>query len=214
MYLQLTTRCNMTCAHCCFSATNKGIDMDRETFVAALNLVYPDEYLTLGGGEPTCHKEFFTYLDFALSRHDGEILVITNGKLAGKATKLLDYAERYSDRLQVMLSQDRYHDAIRPEIVRAFRVNASIRTFSRLLPVGRGKELLGVAPEDTVAASECCCSDPLIDPSGNVYSCGCKTHLLGTVFDSEVLSNYDREFAHTGGRDPDQFSDELIQAAA
>jgi len=222
MYLQLTTKCNMTCAHCCFSANNKGDNMSRYTFATALSLAERiSGMVTLGGGEPTVHPEFFEYLDRAIDYYDrGRLelapLVVTNGKLVSKARKLLQYVEEERG-VWVDLSLDDYHDPIRPEIEMAFRRyhearmrdrygirrnagdrGAGIRTAKVLVPVGRAADKArGLPVDDTLS---CCCEDMLVDPLGNVFSCGCKTHLLGNIFeDDSVFEGYDREFAHEGG---------------
>ena len=49
MYIQITTRCNMTCEHCCYACTNEGIDMSLVTFKAALELSEAS-YVSIGGG--------------------------------------------------------------------------------------------------------------------------------------------------------------------
>ncbi len=59
MYIQITTRCNMSCEHCCYSCTHEGEDMSLETFRNCLGF---DEYNTLGGGEPTIHPLFWQFL--------------------------------------------------------------------------------------------------------------------------------------------------------
>lgn len=222
MYIQLTDRCNMTCPHCCFAATRKGADMDAYTFIQALDLAANyGQHLTLGGGEPTCHKDFFRFLDKAIEYYDrGKLemppLVVTNGKLTGKARKLLQYIDEERP-VYVDLSQDEYHDPIHPEIVAGFQRHvaankrrftfgrnssavggADIRTVSRIVPVGRAAEAArGILTSSTI---HCACEDTLTDPHGNVFSCGCRSHLLGNVFESvDFLDGYDNELAHTGG---------------
>lgn len=226
MYLQISSKCNMTCAHCCFAATNRGVNMDRYTFITALDMAADmGELITIGGGEPTVHPEFFVFLDKAMEYYDrGRIemppLVVTNGKLTGKARKLLQYVEEERP-VYVDLSQDEYHDPIHPDIVAAFQAHqrrneqirrgygysgqvrsdgrgAGIRTVTEIRPVGRAAEAArGII---TSKVMECCCEDPLVSPEGLIYSCGCKTHLLGSVFEGcDVLDGYDREYAHSGG---------------
>lgn len=224
MYIQLTQRCNMTCAHCCFAATTKGADMDAYTFLTSLQLAARyGQLVTIGGGEPTCHKDFFVFLDKAIEFYDrGKLemppLVVTNGKLTGKARKLLRYIEEERS-VYVDLSQDEYHDPIHPEIVGAFRQHerdrrarslsysrqqssyvggAGTRTVSAIIPVGRAADAARGIVTSTTA--RCACEDTLTDPYGNVFSCGCRTHLLGNVHESvDFLDDYDIELAHEGG---------------
>lgn len=68
MYLQLTNRCNMSCAHCCMNsgprAHKKDQDMSHEIFLAAANLAIDyGHHITIGGGEPLLHDHFFDFLD-------------------------------------------------------------------------------------------------------------------------------------------------------
>lgn len=240
MYIQLTTRCNMTCAHCCFSATHKGVDMARYTFMTALERAADlGDFVTLGGGEPTCHKEFFEYLDKAMEFFNRGLfelapLVITNGKLKGKAKKLLQYVEEERP-VYVELSQDEYHDPIDPEILRGFRWHqqlkdqarysygraqgdrgAGIRTVKSIVSVGRAADAgRGIVTNPSL---DCCCEDLICDPHGNVFSCGCKTHLLGNIFESlDVFAGFDRDLAHEGGglpvREHARLPMQLAQAA-
>lgn len=68
--------------------------------------------------------------------------------------------------------------------------------------------------ENAVYKQECVCDDVFVDPQGRVWSCGCKTHQLGWVWQQDVLDGYDREFAHEGGRDPDLAIELEIESAA
>lgn len=217
MYLQLTTKCNMTCAHCCFSATTKGENMSRKTFVAAMNLAAArGEFVTLGGGEPTVHPEFMEYLrksfEWVDSRGvEGPILVITNGKRTKIAQQLMNMVEDGSYPLSVELSQDEWHDPISDAVLQrwdtmafnsrkygSYNRSIAIRTVKSIAPVGRAAE-----PARGITTSQdnpCCCETLLVDPIGDVYSCGCKHTKLGNVHDADLdLSFYEADYAHVGG---------------
>lgn len=196
--------------------------MSPETFLKSLELaVHFGDHVTLGGGEPTVHPKFFEYLDIAIRFHskyhfDLPILVVTNGKLSGKARKLLDYVDNGAP-LTVELSLDEWHDPIRPDIEQAFRTrqrqkeanrwsystthtesDAGIRTVKQIVAVGRAADpARGIAVSSSIA---CCCETMSVRPTGLIYSCGCKHHLIGHVNeDFDLLSDYDLELAHTGG---------------
>ena len=207
MYLQLTTRCNMTCAHCCFSADRSGSDMSIETFKKALKFSNEwGSYLVLGGGEPTVHPQFMDFLGLAIV-HNPEpefpILVVTNGKRKDIALKLAELAKQ--GLVQAELSVDMFHDAISDEVLKAFepaerhysesshsRDFRGIRSVRRIVPVGRAIE--------TGAAAEregCCCETLLIDPAGAIWACGCKTIQLGTIWSPEIPEDYTPEWAHS-----------------
>lgn len=208
MYLQITTRCNMTCAHCCFSADHTGADMSRETLMAALKLA--NEYgdmLTVGGGEPTVHPHFFDYLGLAMAYNPEpslRVLVVTNGKRKDIALRLASMARE--GLIHADLSQDDYHDPISPQVIQAFTPSRSrgdqygapshdyrgIREVRTILPVGR-------AVEENVATVDegCCCDTLLVDPEGRLFACGCKTIQLGTVFEPNIPEDYCAEWAHS-----------------
>lgn len=211
MYLQITSRCNMTCEHCCFSATHTGTDMSRETLIAALKLAESmGEELTVGGGEPTVHPHFFDYLGLAMAYNpepDTPVWVITNGKRKDVALKLARMAK--SGLIGAELSQDDFHDPITKEVIQAFTVekqkrssysyeasssrdHRGIRTTHSILPVGRALEM-NIATE----SDGCCCDTLLVDPEGRLFACGCKTIQLGTVFEPNLPENYNSEWAHS-----------------
>lgn len=113
---------------------------------------------------------------------------------------------------------EKCHDPIDPEVVRLFKrhqkrvdtarfgyqpINfdsvAGVRTVRGLVAVGRAAD-----PARGLNAEEgCCCEDLCYAPDGMIYSCGCKHTKLGSVFDDPDLSWYERDYAHTGGRSPD-----------
>ena len=221
MYLRLTSRCNMTCAHCCFSDTSKGVDMTPEVFYRALNVAVDYGHLvTLGGGEPTVHPLFFQFLDKAIEYAecgalDMAPLVVTNGKRTKLAHRLLDYALEHERAVSIELSQDEYHSPIDSYVVSRFYqaykrqpswnpnpspATVGIRTVSHILPVGRAlvNGLDSMGPFDI----PCCCSDVTVDPAGDVYSCGCMHTKLGRISDPSFLQGYDSEYAHIGGYAP------------
>lgn len=69
MYIQITTRCNMHCDHCCYSCTSVGEDIQLKTYEKALELTeWHSDYLSIGGGEPTLHKDFWTILGMSLGQ--------------------------------------------------------------------------------------------------------------------------------------------------
>lgn len=82
MYLQITTKCNMACQHCCYSCRpGKGRHMDYNDVLDGLSMAAEhDGHLTIGGGEPTMHPRFFDILERALNDDDFEyVWLATNG---------------------------------------------------------------------------------------------------------------------------------------
>ena len=78
--IYLTMRCNLKCSYCINAYS--GIDRKRTELSAVdwaqgINRVdFGKLPLTIGGGEPSMHKEFYTFLD--LIRHDISIDLLTN----------------------------------------------------------------------------------------------------------------------------------------
>jgi organic radical activating enzyme len=79
-YLQITTKCNMNCAHCCYSCNMKGKHGDWSTIIDAIAFARKrgDESITIGGGEPTLHPRFFDILRVCLEDFD-YVWMATNG---------------------------------------------------------------------------------------------------------------------------------------
>ena len=189
MYLQLTTRCNMLCPHCCFSCTSRGTDMSLETFRAALN--YDEESISIGGGEPTLHPLFEHFLILAISKVQ-HVWIATNGKIKEHAMLLYRLAEKGV--IEAELSQDQYHEPIDPEVVEAFnsltcedgwnrgigkRGIRNTTAFSDPFLAGRAYKLMG-----GYGRKECACDDTFVHPSGRVTQCGCpRSPTIGNVYD-------------------------------
>ncbi len=79
MYLQITTKCNMTCEHCCYSCTMRGKHGDYNTIIDSI--AFARDYtncISLGGGEPTLHPRFFDILRHCLEDFD-YVWFATNG---------------------------------------------------------------------------------------------------------------------------------------
>ena len=76
------------------------------------------------------------------------------------------------------------------------------RTVNSIVAVGRAADpARGI---QTNPDFKCCCEDVLCDPNGVLWSCGCKHTKIGTVWDTDVLDGFDCEYAHQGGRAPEE----------
>ena len=162
MYLQITTKCNMKCSHCCYSCGKNGKHGDINTIIDAISFArnFNDETITIGGGEPTLHPEFFKILDFCLRDFD-YVWMATNGsqtktmyRLANiidgcdyESFELEDYCNcdpdnredcycepteiiNQEDKLSVALSQDCFHDLIDQRIKYLWTKRANIHKHS------------------------------------------------------------------------------------
>lgn len=130
-YIEITTRCNMRCAHCCVDAKEHGIVMSQKTFEATLDYVKralqetSEMYITVGGGEPTLHRHFMQWIKqlvnipFELNetsrfKYMMGVSVITNGTRPKVIKRFRDLMEIVNDRddnkLTMSLSTDPWHD--------------------------------------------------------------------------------------------------------
>jgi len=175
MYIQISTRCNMECAHCCFSCKTKGIDMTMEIFKKALNL--DEEYITIGGGEPTLHPNFWEIMGLTIGFCENPH-IITNGKITETAIALAKLAQK--EVISAGLSIDQFHESIDPKVVKAFKKGSYdsgyqyINSVSKIAKRGRGRNLFE-------SDHHCVCDDFFVDPKGFVWTCGCKSFCLGQL---------------------------------
>lgn len=180
MYLQITTRCQMACRHCCWDCSASGEDMPYKTFQAAVRLAAETGCaITIGGGEPTLHPGFWDMADFA-SRElpEGFVGVVTNGYDREQAFRVLEW--HLAGRLEARLSRDRFHSPISPEVVKAFAAHDLVGGLDEhVVRAGRAlKNGIGdLAYPDGVPI--CICDEPFMPPSGELYSCGCRKVSFG-----------------------------------
>lgn len=142
MYLQITTKCNMQCPHCCFSCNNKGKHANYNVVLDAIRYAskHDDCAISIGGGEPTLHPRFFDILRNCLENFD-YVWMATNGSQTKVMLRLAaiiegeDYGEcncteenwdyctchdtgiHQDNKLTVALSQDCFHSPINQRIV-------------------------------------------------------------------------------------------------
>jgi hypothetical protein len=199
LYVQITTRCNHTCAHCMFDCTMMGEHMAMRTFNAACRFAESrGDSIFIGGGEPTLHPRFWdivgrvmrTNADFANELGGPAVSLVTNGSRTEDALRLARLAE--VGLMYVSLSRDQFHDDIDERVVRAFqpperrdeldlgrrdnRDHREIRnTIRNLRAVGRGANLPGAQP----GCGDC---DPIVTPDGRIWRCSCRKEQIGDVF--------------------------------
>jgi MoaA/NifB/PqqE/SkfB family radical SAM enzyme len=166
--------------------------MTFDTFKNALKIVedYGDT-LSLGGGEPTVHPEFWQFLGYALSKQlEGPLWLATNGKRTDDALALAGLAKKGA--ISCALSQDQWHDGVEPKVVQAFtrpeqHAYASnsedyreIRTIKEPYRAGRWKKGL-----------RCCvCTDLVVQPDGSIHQCGCMdSPVVGHVRSGKIKSD-------------------------
>jgi hypothetical protein len=194
----------MKCPHCCYAYGNgkPGKYMEWKLYKKIIDM-YADEmnkreaFITLGGGEPTLHPEFWRMITYGMSK--GRVWLATNGSQTETALTLCELAKK--GYLSVALSLDDYHDPIDERVIAAFSEGMktypaegyteqfpededscdgrSIRTVKKPFPGGRAKDF---APEDR--REGCPCNELQIKVNGDLYPCGCDdAPLIGTVDD-------------------------------
>lgn len=201
VYIQITSKCNMRCRHCCVSAGPVGEDMTESTFEQCISFAEASAARTgrplktvIGGGEPTVHPHFREFLeaieDRAYNRRRIEqVRVITNGKRSDNAFWLLEMTKR-SSVLYACLSLDQYHEPISSAVICAWlaaaREHDNIESESGKIISNHGR-----ARDNGLSILDyCCCPGPFIEPDGTIYGCGCKTERLGTVFNPCLSDTY------------------------
>lgn len=208
--MMVTRLCNMACRHCCYSAARSPRDlpegtvtmMSMDTFRAALEWaptirnskgVIPR--LNIGGGEPTVHPRLFEMLDMAIgfSREHGmrRPWIVTNGKRKTWALRLAGMAEE--GLIQCGLSQDRWHQKVSEEVVRAF-TSGPFESYKESPSVGDGRFVHGHGrpiaagrarnlPWNQVRLACNGCGRPWVLPDGSVAQCACDgSPKVGDVF--------------------------------
>lgn len=190
MYIQITNRCNIACAHCCYTCRpGAGKHMTRETWCNAIVFARDysgSDFVAIGGGEPTLHPEFFDILKYALDSFE-YVWLATNGTRKAKMKRLYniinqeDHAIYQEDKLTVALSTDYYHDHSKVDAwvyntwqrsVRFKRNGFELRNVSGgVIAVGRAKRTGVWSLPDT--KSNCVCNGIFINPDGDIKPCGC-----------------------------------------
>ncbi|MCI9058225.1 MAG: radical SAM protein [Lachnospiraceae bacterium] len=80
---EITNRCNLKCAHCCFRAGNERKDFSTQKIVEIMQKIiqwHPDK-ITITGGEPLYRNDIFELLNFLRDSYTGKIILASNGVL-------------------------------------------------------------------------------------------------------------------------------------
>lgn len=203
MYLQITTKCNFTCAHCCYSCNKNGKHGDLSVITDAISFAqnYDNEMIVIGGGEPTLHPEFFNILSMCMNLFD-YIWMATNGSNRKAMWRLhgilqdcdyenfpedgWDYAPIIANtdkKLTVALSQDYFHDVFSNKVDEKivdlwdYKSNNRVNGYE-IRNVTKYKNSIvniGRAKRTQVGMTDknCICSDLIIKPNGTIKMCGC-----------------------------------------
>lgn len=183
MYIKITNRCNMNCAHCSANSGPRGKHMSLKTYRKALIFAESrGSIVSLGGGEPTIHPSFWQMFGEAMASDAEGVWLATNGSQTSTAMALARLA-RNNERFSVTLSQDVFHDPINWKVVEEFRrCGCEIRDVSdKVVNTGRAKKnQLGNSHV------KCACDELFVDVDGTIYACGCRKIAFGTVYEPQV----------------------------
>ena len=180
MYIQITDHCNMKCAHCAFSCSpKKKRFMTLETFEKAIDFI-GDDHIDIGGGEPTLHPQFWAFIGYALGSCD-YVWLATNGSQTEITVKLADMARRGI--IGCDLSIDFYHDQIDDRARKAFsNLRSSYNDMRAIRDVSYTVKKRGRAVRTSTWAEEgCACEGIMVDPDGDIFTCGCRKLKIGNV---------------------------------
>lgn len=87
VYLVVTNRCNLSCAHCCVNANENKKDIlstkDILSIIDKLILLNPAS-ITITGGEPLIRSDIYVILKYLSDRYTGKVFLMTNGLLIKK----------------------------------------------------------------------------------------------------------------------------------
>ena len=207
MYIQITTRCNMKCEHCCFSCTSIGNDMDIETFKKAISIASSfGDMVAIGGGEPTLHSDLWEMICIAISSNIDNLWLSTNGKLTAKSLILSGLAK--NGIVGVSLSIDRFHENIDQSVIESFNTGVNInkgrKFFNReksdwrsVLDYSYDVISIGRAAQNKLSDKEGCpCDNVFVDCDGSIWACGCKTVSFGTVDNPKIPTGCMKKMNH------------------
>lgn len=184
MYIQITNICNMTCEHCGYACTNVGEHMSMKVFKKAIALANTKEdWVNLGGGEPTLHPKFTQFLWYAMLEIECDevpIWLATNGSNEALTLKLLKLSKAGAISCEVSL--DNWHDAISPKVKHLAEIYKMVRSVREdaIVPIGRAKHF---PPQKY---KSCFCDDLFVNPNGDIYPCGCRITKIGNVLDKHL----------------------------
>jgi len=175
--------------------------MDIETFKRAVKESdeIEDSGITIGGGEPTLHPQFWEFMGIALSAwclDDLPLFIATNGSNKDISMRLAHMAKR--GLIHAALSVDDFHLGIDESVLKAFgyyrsrkqpswpyvgQYNTTPTDLREIRNVSSNVANIGRAVENGLGVSDrCVCETPFITPTGEIYMCGCQEFLLGDIF--------------------------------
>jgi MoaA/NifB/PqqE/SkfB family radical SAM enzyme len=203
MYIMITSKCNMSCKHCCNSVSKEKEGQHLEFKIIKMIFekwghIYKEQRRyrrnVIGGGEPTLHPDFWNIIK--LAQNYGDVWITTNGKNKKDALKLAEMGKK--GLITVSLSLDKFHEKIDEQVMKKFseglkgffyQGNVSINWYNAKDKIDRRRIRMVLNPMNNGFAKKmektierCCCEGIFFRPNGNIYACGCDdSPKIGTV---------------------------------
>lgn len=110
MIIDLTSRCNGNCIHCMSRCTEDGIDMDRRVFEDSVKFAKKlgVRVINLGGGEPTMHPSFISFLGCIRQELRGHIITVCSNGTFVRNPEIFSAIKNSGVTLQVTYKSDLY----------------------------------------------------------------------------------------------------------
>lgn len=128
MVLEITRRCNMSCAHCLRGASQR-LDMSYSTLWNAFKDVDHISTLTISGGEPSMKPDIINNIWSIIVNRGitlGGFYVVTNAKSTYRRNEFLKYLDRLYERCDekemcsLVVSEDQFHTELRTPKMKGF----------------------------------------------------------------------------------------------
>lgn len=139
-YLEITSSCNLRCLHCYNESGVLQDQIDMPTFMSIINDLpdHPDTSITISGGEPTSHPEFWDFMEALQKKQFGMVLVITNGTYITR-----EVAEKFASyKVAIQLSVNGSRAEIHDQLCGRGSFNQTMRGLKHLLNAGVSERIL------------------------------------------------------------------------
>lgn len=216
MLAMITTKCNMSCQHCCMSCGKnyKGEHMSMEVYERVLEMSEQfGSWVVLSGGEPTLHPNFMEMLFMAVKSYQDSHCDImpwlaTNGSKRDTALWLAHHSGEYVDHSEVLEAADEYGIALNYSEEGYFSVSLSydywhdkhmvnqdvLEVFKQMKRNRTGEGIRDVSNKEVAAghysgigSDNCCCPDLQVKTNGDVFVCGCNhAPRIGNIMDADI----------------------------
>lgn len=192
MYLHVTSKCNMSCQHCCFDYGNgkKGEDMSLDIFEKCIDFCKENDLpVTLGGGEICLHKNFDALLELCIAKNI-KPYIVTNGSIKNNALKLAKLTE--DGFLDAWLSYDSFHNKSIVDSMVYFEFKNIYHVYNDLsdletqdlIYIGRAKQL----KNNRNITKTCLFKRFMVLPHGGIKMCGCEdSPFIGNIMENDTI---------------------------